>query len=183
MVTNVPLGFSMAITGALVTLRFSGEEDSGPAFPFFVRLIVCIHAAAFLACFLVWPIMGDGLADGLCTSAFILCMAASFLHVVHDRSDEVPTTMGVTLDSVGSAVDIVEARVQALARQFCLSPRETEVMSLLAQGYTTMYIAEKQFISNNTVRTYAKRIYQKMGVSSKQELLEIVHRAENDQEQ
>ena len=56
-------------------------------------------------------------------------------------------------------------------------------MSLLAQGYTTMYIAEKQFISNNTVRTYAKRIYQKMGVSSKQELLEIVHRAENDQEQ
>jgi DNA-binding NarL/FixJ family response regulator len=50
-----------------------------------------------------------------------------------------------------------------------LSDREEAVLALLAQGYLYKEIAEKLGISLNTVRTYLKRIYQKLHVQSRTE--------------
>ncbi|MFV0605011.1 MAG: response regulator [Niabella sp.] len=47
-----------------------------------------------------------------------------------------------------------------------LSTRETEVLSLLAEGYSYKMIAEKMNIEFSTVNTFTKRIYQKLHVAS-----------------
>jgi DNA-binding NarL/FixJ family response regulator len=50
-----------------------------------------------------------------------------------------------------------------------LSDREEAVLALLAQGFLYKEIAGKLGISLNTVRTYLKRIYQKLHVQSRTE--------------
>ncbi len=47
-----------------------------------------------------------------------------------------------------------------------LSEREQEVLKLLADGYSSKMIAEKLFLTNNTILTHLKRIYHKLEVHS-----------------
>ena len=48
-----------------------------------------------------------------------------------------------------------------------LSERELEVLHLIAEGLKNQAIADKLFISLHTVKVHAKRIYAKLGVSSR----------------
>ena len=48
-----------------------------------------------------------------------------------------------------------------------LSPREMDVLRLMAQGMTNRQIAARLGLSYNTVRTHAASIYSKMAVHSK----------------
>ena len=50
---------------------------------------------------------------------------------------------------------------------FTLSPRETEIMVLVAEGYMTKEIASRLSISEGTVKTHRKKIHEKLGVMSK----------------
>ena len=68
----------------------------------------------------------------------------------------------------------VEGRLKALAEERGLSPRETEVFILLAQGRDRNFITGELFISDATVKTHSKHIYAKLGVHSKQELISVV---------
>jgi len=52
-----------------------------------------------------------------------------------------------------------------------LSRRESDIVALLAQGKTNKEIARGLFISENTVKIYIKRLFIKMGVSSRSELI------------
>ena len=67
-----------------------------------------------------------------------------------------------------------EQRCLAFAQSHGLSERETEIMLYVAKGYSKPFIAEKLFITDNTVRTHVKRIYEKVGVHSKRELQELI---------
>jgi two-component system, NarL family, response regulator NreC len=53
-----------------------------------------------------------------------------------------------------------------------LSKRETDVLRLIALGHTNAEIAEKLFISVRTVETHRAHIQQKLGVSSRAELVQ-----------
>lgn len=48
-----------------------------------------------------------------------------------------------------------------------LTPRETEVLHLIAQGLTNQEIADKLFISYETVKVHARNIYQKLDVGGR----------------
>jgi len=50
-----------------------------------------------------------------------------------------------------------------------LTPREEEILSLLAKGYVTKEIADKLGINYDTVRTHLKHIYEKLHVRSRTE--------------
>jgi two-component system, NarL family, response regulator NreC len=52
-----------------------------------------------------------------------------------------------------------------------LSERETDVLRLIALGHTNAEIAEKLYISIRTVETHRAHIQQKLGVSSRAELV------------
>lgn len=70
--------------------------------------------------------------------------------------------------------DRISKRCQKMGVHFGLSSRETEVAELLARGFTGPAIAEHLFISENTVRTHSRRIYSKLGIHKKQELLAML---------
>jgi two-component system response regulator NreC len=53
-----------------------------------------------------------------------------------------------------------------------LSTREKEILSLLAQGYSNQEIAEKLVISPSTVHTHRSNLMNKLGLSSRRELIQ-----------
>ena len=53
--------------------------------------------------------------------------------------------------------------------KYTLSSREKEILSLMVDGLSLPAIAEKSFISYETVRTHVKRIYKKLHVASASE--------------
>lgn len=68
----------------------------------------------------------------------------------------------------------VEASCLLVAQKCGLTPRETEVLVLLAQGRSQRFIAEEMTLAPSTVKTHVKHVYQKMGVCNKQELISFV---------
>ena len=66
--------------------------------------------------------------------------------------------------------DVLQKRCQ----EWGFTQREQEIIGLLAVGRTQPWIAESLGISENTVNTHVRRIYQKMGVHSRQELIDLV---------
>ncbi len=51
-----------------------------------------------------------------------------------------------------------------------LSARESEIVELAAQGYKNREIAQKMFISEQTVKNHLHNIFEKLGVSGRKEL-------------
>ena len=76
--------------------------------------------------------------------------------------------------------DPYRERCEKLALTYNLSVREKEIMSEFGRGRSSSYIAEKCFLSQNTVKTYLRRIYQKLNIHSKQELLDLISAQELD---
>jgi DNA-binding NarL/FixJ family response regulator len=54
-------------------------------------------------------------------------------------------------------------------KQTHLSPREEMVLNCLAKGFTYKQIADELDISIDTIRTYLRRIYEKLHVQSRTE--------------
>ena len=66
----------------------------------------------------------------------------------------------------------------ALSARFGLSRREVEVAALSLDGLTVAGIADQLGLGRDTVRTYSKRIYDKVGVRDRYSfLLLVVHLA------
>ena len=53
-----------------------------------------------------------------------------------------------------------------------LSDRELEVLSLMSQGLSGPEIADKLFVSLNTIKTHIKNIYSKLGVNKRFDAIE-----------
>ncbi|GCD91179.1 LuxR C-terminal-related transcriptional regulator [Nocardioides sp. LS1] len=54
-----------------------------------------------------------------------------------------------------------------------LTRREQQIVELVSEGLTTREIAERAFISENTVKQHLKRIYAKTDVSNRAELIQL----------
>jgi DNA-binding CsgD family transcriptional regulator len=46
-----------------------------------------------------------------------------------------------------------------------LTPREHEILGLIAQGLSNREIGEKLFVSENTIKTHSSRVFEKLGVN------------------
>jgi DNA-binding NarL/FixJ family response regulator len=57
------------------------------------------------------------------------------------------------------------------AVDYQLSEREKEILSMMSHGHNYRTIADKAFISYETVRTHVKRIYKKLHVASRAEAI------------
>ena len=85
------------------------------------------------------------------------------------------------------AVDELLARVRRLARHTSpaaetsmapLTPREREVLRLLAEGLAADEIAKELFISKKTVGTHLEHIFTKLGVRSGAQAIAVAYRDE-----
>ena len=57
-----------------------------------------------------------------------------------------------------------------------LSPRELEVLELMAQGLSNTEIADKLFVSLNTVKTHGSKIFEKLDVKRRTQAVETAKR-------
>jgi DNA-binding CsgD family transcriptional regulator len=57
-----------------------------------------------------------------------------------------------------------------------LTPREIEILEQIAAGKSTREIAEALFVSENTVKTHASRVYDKLGVSRRTQAVQEARR-------
>lgn len=62
-----------------------------------------------------------------------------------------------------------DARVRALQ----ITPRELEILGLIALGLSNKEIAERVFVSENTVKTHASRLFDKLGARRRTEAVQI----------
>ena len=78
--------------------------------------------------------------------------------------------------SYGAELDAILAHRTTVAQSYGLSSRETEIFLLLAQGRSRPYIRDSLYLSKNTVATHIRHIYEKLGVHSQQELIDLAER-------
>ena len=71
-------------------------------------------------------------------------------------------------------------KCEAVAKRYDLSNRQKEVLVMLAKGRNAEYITEKLVISSHTAKAHIYNIYQKTGVHSRQELMNLVEETEVD---
>ena len=74
----------------------------------------------------------------------------------------------------GPAEGRTAMRVSDLSRVYSLSPREEEVLQLLAQRATVAEIEEALYVSQGTVKAHINHIYRKLGIHSKAELFGVL---------
>jgi DNA-binding CsgD family transcriptional regulator len=61
------------------------------------------------------------------------------------------------------------ARVEALG----ITPRELEVLQLIAEGLSTKQMAGRLFVSENTVKTHTSHVFEKLGANRRTQAVQL----------
>ncbi|WP_418914695.1 response regulator transcription factor [Adlercreutzia sp.] len=87
---------------------------------------------------------------------------------------------GTAADGTANAAAAPDAATETYAQcadelgtRYGLTAREQDVLLLLARGRSAAYIADDLGLATSTVRGYTKSLYAKLGVHSKQELIDL----------
>lgn len=54
-----------------------------------------------------------------------------------------------------------------------ITPRELEILELIAQGLSNREIAEKLFVSENTIKTHSSRVFDKLGAKRRTQAVQL----------
>jgi DNA-binding CsgD family transcriptional regulator len=54
-----------------------------------------------------------------------------------------------------------------------ITPREVEILGLISQGLSNREIAEKLFVSENTIKTHSSRVFDKLGARRRTQAVQI----------
>ena len=176
MYTLVYLGYSLAgPTMWLLALGYAHMRRAAPT-----AVLGCVFASKYLGLFCgfgavdLLGVMGAGevTEPGLVPNAVLVCvavLACAYLIVFPEREllSLSPLLFGLSSESI-------ETRCAQIAAEHGLTPRETEVFSMLARGRDVGFICAELYISRNTANAHRRAIYAKLGIHSQQELLDVV---------
>lgn len=179
--------FSVASMMGISACMQVARHYSIPAVALYSLLFGIIYTMRYLPAFVIGML---GAADGSAWSGVdqpqrlwctVLCVALMFCaYVASDRflrkqdMVEVYSWESRAASEGMPAVVTLDESVARFGEDHGLTSRETEVLLLLYRGRTTPVIADHLGVSQNTVRFHCKNLYAKLGVHSKQELLELV---------
>lgn len=127
-------------------MREAGVLDNGAT----LWLIALIGLAAVVGCVVVWHSERSVTSDWGATGVD----ASSGLRVPSRR-------------------ELVRVRCEELAGRCGLTPREREVLELVAEGLEPSQIEQTLFLSHNTLKTHLRHIYAKLGVHTREEAAEL----------
>lgn len=181
--------------------QISRDRGVNPFFAFglFGGIVYGLHDVGFISGALIGLMPGGELSPNVLTAlvAIYLLALMFFVGSVNFKNSTAQLLYGDTIELVapvmegaaapeapaeprdddtppGDATDLLSLQVGRLKEHYHLSEREAEVVDLVVHGNTVARIAEQLFISENTVRTHTKRIYTKLDVHKKQELIDLV---------
>ena len=69
-----------------------------------------------------------------------------------------------------------DEKIEKASQAFKLSSRETEILEYIFKRLSNQEIGEKLFLSLNTVKYHLRHIYEKIGVSTKQGVIDLIKR-------
>jgi DNA-binding CsgD family transcriptional regulator len=89
--------------------------------------------------------------------------------------------LGLTLTKEKIVVKHVEVPVaagpfvfdQTKSDELTLTPREVEVLGLLAEGLSNKEMAERLFVSENTIKTHCSRVFDKLGAGRRTQAVQM----------
>lgn len=110
------------------------------------------------------------LSDTILTALMLFCLVLSALPMAASSWKSLERTV-VPVAGSAEATDVCR---QKLSPSWGLTPRESEVLVLIASGRSAGEVASKLHVSKNTVRSQIRSIYQKLGVHTREELCERV---------
>ena len=110
----------------------------------------------------------SGADDPLLIQQAIRAGADGYVNKAADKNELFDAILAVATGHryIDSRVFSMEQPVLARSVENPLTERETQVASLILDELSSIQIAERLFISFNTVETHRKRIYQKLGVTT-----------------
>jgi two-component system nitrate/nitrite response regulator NarL len=111
-------------------------------------------------------------ADGADVHECLSLGAAGYIAKEADRSDICDAIRAVASGRTVLSHDVQASVSEELRRRRgqsrgLLSPRETEVLGMLADGATAPEIANRLYLTTATVKTHLHRLYEKLGVSDR----------------
>ena len=62
---------------------------------------------------------------------------------------------------------------EAKREELAITPREMEILELIAHGMSNREIAEKLFVSENTVKTHSSRVFDKLGARRRTQAVQL----------
>lgn len=80
----------------------------------------------------------------------------NYMHQINELKDKVNSKQAISNQNIAENIE-----------DFNLSKREIEVFTLITQGLSNDEIAEKMFVSKNTIKTHIKNIYSKLDVKNR----------------
>jgi len=125
-----------------------------------------------------------GATGGILTA---LLKLVEYKHFVHEYPTEIyGGIVALIFTGVGiwvglrltrpKAAPVPVAFDEARIRESGLTPREHEVLTLIAEGLSNREIGERLFVSENTVKTHSARLFDKLQVNRR---LQAVRRAKD----
>ena len=171
------LGYFAAMIGTIIhSVRKKKIGDTRLAG--FMAAIVCINIVVWLFEKMIrWEY--EFLSVTYIASEFLLLIVYWMLQDYIHKSD-IPTYTPAEKEEL--AVQITEMTMEAkLAKVLTfvkednpLSMREREILEMVIAGKKRREIADKMHLSENTVKTYTRTLYGKLGISCREELYELL---------
>ena len=171
------LGYFAAMIGTIVhSVRKKKIGDTKLAG--FMAAIVCINIVVWLFEKMIrWEY--EFLSVTYIASEFLLLIVYWMLQDYIHKND-IPTYTPAEKEEL--AVQITEMTMEAkLAKVLTfvkednpLSIREREILEMVIAGKKRREIAEKMHLSENTIKTYTRTLYGKLGISCREELYELL---------
>ena len=83
----------------------------------------------------------------------------------------------VVVKEVQVPVDVPFTRNTAKLEQLGITPRELEILEAIAAGLSNREIAERLFVSENTVKTHAARVFDKLSARRRTQAVQLAKEA------
>ena len=87
--------------------------------------------------------------------------------------EQVIQLLNAVADGVNKFMKVGEIKVSSIKKDFALSRRESEVLSLLPTGATATAIGGLLFLTEATVKTHLASIYRKLGAANRAQAVSI----------
>lgn len=159
------------VASVVIILLMADAARVGLAHPY-------VTYGACLCVYLVCRSLGMGVSGALGSDSLPVWLSAGLVYALmlgcllvtnvqrHRRTGEVVQN---------TPRDVVAERCAELGACHGLTDREVEVMQYICRGHSKGSIAALMGISEHTVREHSKHLYAKLGVHSKQEIVELVY--------
>jgi DNA-binding CsgD family transcriptional regulator len=124
---------------------------------------------------LLWMLFFEGLAYEISTVVLLLCYASVITIVLVRHGQSALILQDRLEDESGDALiqEILDIKTRNLAKTYRLTDREAEILLYLARGRSIPYVQQQLYLANGTVKTHVKHIYKKLGVHTRQDLLNL----------